>query len=90
MVNYRDEINEIGKDVIMATCNAIIFFEKMKRASQDMQIENETNIEYKKAVLELRIDKDRVLIIALSKLINQIYIDNILDIKEKYNPQNTK
>jgi len=55
-----------------------------------MQIENETNIEYKKAVLELRIDKDRVLIIALSKLINQIYIDNILDIKEKYNPQNTK
>ena len=90
MLNYRDEINEIGKDVIMATCNAIIFFEKMKRASQDMQIENETNIEYKKAVLELRIDKDRVLIIALSKLINQIYIDNILDIKEKYNPQNTK
>jgi len=86
MLNYRDEINEIGKDVIMATCNAIIFFEKMKRASQDMQIENETNIEYKKAVLELRIDKDRVLIIALSKLINQIYIDNILDIKEKYNP----
>jgi hypothetical protein len=86
MLNYRDEINEIGKDVIMATCNAIIFFEKMKRASQDMQIENETNIEYKKAVLELRIDKDRVLIIALSKLINQIYIDTILDIKEKYNP----
>lgn len=86
MLNYRDEINEIGKDVIMVTCNAIIFFEKMKRASQDMQIENETNIEYKKAVLELRIDKDRVLIIALSKLINQIYIDTILDIKEKYNP----
>jgi hypothetical protein len=33
MLNYRDEINEIGKDVIMVTCNAIIFFEKMKRAS---------------------------------------------------------